>query len=134
MAKFGLNNEASNKLEVGLSSGKKIQFQLIHAPEPPIWAGNKDGTKEEYYVLQEGGAEPNLVHVTAWSPLAIKQVDIKSGTGAELWKRVQDYLSESASRLEPGGASGVLAEGGSCGSAADKAKCVSSPGRPLEPS
>ena len=84
-------NEVSNKLEIELSNGEKIQFQTINVPDPPLRAGNPSQVTQDYYIIFHK-EKPKLIHVAVRSPLKIEQLDLASAKGQEFWRQVDGYL------------------------------------------
>jgi hypothetical protein len=81
----------SNALEFSLLNGTKLKFQTVHIENPGPWPLNREGTTEDYYVIDhDGGRE--LFHVASRSPNKIERLDLKTAVGAEHWKHCEPYL------------------------------------------
>ena len=87
-------NEASNKIDIVFLNGTKIQFQVVHVPEPEKSGMNPSGTTEDYYVIFYDNT-PKLIRVAPRSPLGIQQVNLATAEGAAIWTEVEGYLNSA---------------------------------------
>jgi hypothetical protein len=85
-------NSASNKVNVKLSDGRRLQIQVVHLSDPPE-SKNSKGLAEDYCVIfEEGVARPLLFRVAARNPLRIEPLDLESPEGSDHWKELNAYL------------------------------------------
>jgi hypothetical protein len=84
--------DASNKVDLELSRGTKIQVQAVRILVPPITNTNPSGITEDYYLIYFEG-KPELIRISDPGHLTIEHVNISEGAGAERWERVERCLT-----------------------------------------
>lgn len=85
-------NSASNKVNVKLSDGRRLQIQVVHLSDPPL-SKNPKGLAEDYCVIfEEGVARPLLFRIAARNPLRIEPLDLESREGSDHWMELNAYL------------------------------------------
>ena len=78
-------NSASNKVDVKLSDGRRLQIQVVHLSDPPL-SKNPKGLAEDYCVIcEEDVARPLLFRIAARNPLRIESLDLVPKTAIIGW-------------------------------------------------
>ena len=85
-------NSASNKVNVKLWDGRRLQIQVVHLSDAPV-SKNPKGLAEDYcLIFEERAPRPLLFRIAARNPLRIEPLDLESPEGNDHWMELDAYL------------------------------------------
>lgn len=85
-------NSASNKVNVKLSDGRRLQIQVVHLSDPRLSKNPKALAEDYCIVVEEGVARPLLFRIAGRNPLRIEPLDLDSPEGSDHWTELEAYL------------------------------------------